>query len=82
LMNEKDDLEDFRLARPVAVVDLWSLDDRVSRLEDVVNRLEKILEALLQLYRSERVKSWELIFNKMIDKELQKKKDYHAHRTG
>jgi hypothetical protein len=66
-MSEKD-LEDFRLARPVAVVDLWSLDDRVSRLEDSINRLEKIIEAMLKLYRAERVKNWEMILQAMIKK--------------
>jgi myosin-crossreactive antigen len=79
-MGEKD-IEDFRLARPIAIVDLLSIDDRINKLEDVVNRLERVVEALLQLYRNERIKSWELILNKMVDKELQKKKGNYVDRA-
>lgn len=76
------DLEETKLARPVAVVDLWDIDDRISRIEDCVNRLEKIVECLTELYLKERVKNWELILNKMLEKEERKKGNHNGTRTG
>ena len=78
---DKQDIETVKLSRPVAIVDLWALDDRVARLEDAVNRLEKVVEALIEVYRTERVKNWELILGEMLKKEEQKKGNY-GHRTG
>ena len=78
-MIEESDRCDVRLSRPVALVDLWDLDDRVSRLEDVVERLEKVVVAMVELYRSERVKNWEMILQEMMKKE---KGNNHGNRTG
>jgi hypothetical protein len=79
-MNEKD-LQDMKLARPVALVDLWDIDDRIDHLQDAVNRMEKVVEALLALYRSERVKGWEIILQAMIKKQEEKGNRY-GNRTG
>ena len=65
---DKKDLEDVKLARPVSVVDLWDIDNRVDRLEDAVTRLEKVVECLVELYHEERVKSWDLILGKMMQR--------------
>ena len=53
--------EDFRLAREVAVVDVWDLDDRVTQLEnlidrctDAIERLERINERFIEFYIQER----------------------------
>jgi hypothetical protein len=79
-LNQKD-LDDTKLARPVAVVDLWTIDDRIDRLQDVVIRLEKVVEILVELYLKERVKNWEMILQKMLEKE-QKKGNRNGNRTG
>ena len=78
-VNHKD-FEDVRLSRPVSVTDLWDIDDRISRLEDIAARLEKVLEAFILLYREERVKTWEMILKKMLEQE--QKKGNHGNRTG
>jgi hypothetical protein len=70
------DLEDVKLARPVAVVDLWSLDDRITQLEEITERLEKVGKTLVTLYHEERVKSWEIIL-----KEMMKQKDRNGFKT-
>jgi len=74
------DLNDVKLSRPVAVVDLWDIDDRISRLEDVACRLEKIVEVFLALYGEERVKSWELILKEMLKKYEQRRDQYDRNR--
>ena len=63
---EKKDFKDIKLARPVAVVDLWDIDDRIDRLEAISERLEAITHDLVNLYYQERVKNWELILNEMM----------------
>lgn len=65
----ESDFEDVKLARPVAVVDLWSLDDRIERLEVGIERVERILKILVNHYHEERVKDWELILKEMLRKE-------------
>jgi len=65
---DKKDFDDVKLARPVSVVDLWDIDDRIDRLEDVTCRLEKLTEILLALYHEERVKNWELILKEMLER--------------
>jgi hypothetical protein len=69
--GEKD-LQDVKLARPVALVDLWAIDDRIDRLEVITERLEAITRNLVNLYHQERVKNWELILNQMM-KEMDRK---------
>lgn len=78
----EEDLEDVRQARPVALLDLWGIDDRLDRMEDAVNRLEKIVEALVELYRSERVKNWELILQGMLKEQDKKKGNWNGNRSG
>lgn len=60
--------QDVKMARPIAVVDLWDIDDRIERLENTVERLEKVVTALAELYGEERVKNWELILKEMLKK--------------
>jgi len=57
--TEKD-AEDTRLARPVSVVDLWSLDDRIDRLESIEIKIleaaeivERVAEKLVRLHSFE-----------------------------
>jgi len=68
-MIDGKDLEDTRLAREVALLDVWDLDDRISRLEDLTCRLESVLAALIKLYEGERIKDWELILRAMMEKQ-------------
>ena len=82
-LTEKD-LADVKMARPVAVIDLWDIDDRIDRLEELADRLEAredrliaAIETLENLYRSERVKNWELILSEMLRKEEQKTRGHH-----
>jgi hypothetical protein len=35
--------------------------------------LERVVEVLIELYRTERVKNWEMILQKMMEKEERKK---------
>jgi len=58
--------DDYRLARPVSITDLWDIDDRITQLEAVTQRLENIVLSLEQLYREERIKNWELILREML----------------
>ncbi len=69
----RKDIQDVRQARPVAVVDLWDVDDRINWLQDLTDRLEKVVECLIELYREERVKNWEMILKEMLDREGVKK---------
>lgn len=70
---DKTDLEDVRLSRPVAVVDLWDIDDRINRLEEITERLEGITRSLVNLYHQERVKNWELILHQMMKEKMDRK---------
>jgi hypothetical protein len=71
-MIEEKDIRDVRLSRPVAVVDLWDIDDRVEKLEKLVETLQKAILALEALYREERLRNWELILREMIKREEKK----------
>jgi len=66
------DIQDVKLARPVAVVDLWDIDDRISHLEEITERLEKVIKCLVTLYREERVKTWEAVLHEMLEKKERK----------
>jgi len=68
---DKRDLE--MLAVSIPVVDYWEMREELDRLSDAVSRLEKIAELFLLLYKEERVKSWEMILQKMLEKEERKK---------
>jgi len=78
-MDQKD-VQDVKLARPVAVVDLWGIDDRIDRLEEITDRLEKAIRILVTLYHEERVKNWEMILNQML-KEQDRKNEFKRHKT-
>ncbi len=65
---EKEDIEDVQLARPVAVIDLWNLDDRISRLEDLVERLARLIHAIALLQKEDRVSKLEAILTQEIDR--------------
>lgn len=67
------------MALSVPVVDYWEMREDLDRLDDAVLRLEKVVECLIELYRTERVKNWELVLQKMLD---QRKKGNYGHRTG
>lgn len=80
---DQQDFEDVRLSRPVSVTDLWDIDDRINRLSDCVERLEKVVESLVLLYQKERVKSWVLILQEIMrDMEFKTKGNWNANRTG
>jgi len=65
------------MAVSVPTVDYFEMREDIDRLEDAVNRLEKVVECLVELYRSERVKNWELILKEMLRKELEKRGDQY-----
>lgn len=67
---DKRDLE--MLAVSIPVVDYWEMREELDRLNDSVDRLERITEALIELYRVERVKNWEMILQKMLVKQEKK----------
>jgi len=71
MINQKD-IGDLKLARPVSILDLWEIDERIARLENVACRLEKVLEAFILLYHEERVKTWEIMLKKMMEKHEKK----------
>ena len=64
---DKKDLEMMCVSIPV--VDYWEMKEEIDHLSDCVDRLEKVLEAFIKLYQEERVKSWEMILQKMIEKQ-------------
>lgn len=67
------DFQDIRLSRPVSVTDLWDIDDRIDRLEAITGRLERAVVAFGELYRTERIKNWELILREMLKREEEKR---------
>jgi hypothetical protein len=69
---DKKDFEMMSVSIPI--VDWFDVRDQIDRLNGDVNRLEKIVEALAEIYQKERVKSWEIILNKMIEREDRKAK--------
>ncbi len=66
---DSEDFQNLKLARPVAVVDLWDVEDRITRLEAIVERFEHVLEGFLVLYKEERIKTWEMILRKILEEE-------------
>lgn len=77
-----DDRDKEILAVSVPMTDYLQMREELDRLEDSVNRLERVVEAMIELYRSERVKSWEMILQEMLKKEEGKKKGNYGNRTG
>ncbi len=71
-LNKKD----FEMmAVSIPMIDWFDIRDRIDRLNDDVNRLEKTVEALVEMYQKERVKSWEIILIKMIERKDRKAKE-------
>ena len=69
------DPKDFKmLSISIPTVDWWDIRDEIDRLSDAVMRLEKTVEVLVELHRQERVKTWELILTRMLDKQERKMK--------
>ena len=66
----------------VPVLDYLEMREDLDRLENAVVRLERVAEVLVELYFSERTKSWEMILKGMLKKEESKKGNYYGHRTG
>ena len=60
------DIQDVKLARPVAVVDLWEARDFLDRLEDVTLRLESVLEGFALLFKEARVQGLETVLHAML----------------
>jgi len=77
---DKRDME--MMAVSIPTVDYFEIKEEIDRLTDSVNRLEKIVECLAELYLKERVKNWEMILQAMLRKEEQKKGNANVHRTG
>jgi pyruvate-formate lyase-activating enzyme len=67
---EKKDLEMMSVSIPV--VDWWDIQEDIERLTEVVQRLEKVLDYFIAIYHEERVKNWEMILQKMIEKQEKK----------
>jgi hypothetical protein len=66
----------------VPVVDYWEMKDEINHLENTVTRLEKVVETLVQLYKEERVKNWEIILKEMLKKEELKRGKQYGSNTG
>ncbi len=64
----QDDIQDIKLARSVAVVDLWDIDDRINRLENCIERSERIVQILIEHAHDERVKDFERILKEELEK--------------
>jgi hypothetical protein len=62
------------LSISIPVVDYWELKDELERLSETVGQLRDILSCFVQLYRQERVKAWEMVLTKLLEKEDKKTK--------
>jgi len=70
---EKKDIEMMTISVPT--VDYWEMRDDLDQLKDAINRLERTIEALAEIYRTERVKNWSGILDEMLrQRELKKGK--------
>ena len=70
------------LSVSIPTVDWLEVREEIDRLNDNVNRLEQIVEALAEMYRQERLKTWELILMKMIEREDRKAKGNQRNESG
>ena len=68
---DKKDLQMISVSIPV--VDWWDIREEIDRLNDNVDRLEKVVKSLITLYDEERIKNWELILKEMLREEERKK---------
>jgi len=65
----------------VPVIDFLEIREELDRLENAVVRLERVVEVLVELYCSERTKTWEMILKEMLKKDEMKKGNRYD-RTG
>jgi hypothetical protein len=71
------------MAVSIPMIDWFDIRDQIDRLNDDVNRLEKTVEALVEMYQKERVKLWEIILIKMIERKDRKaKENRNEYATG
>ena len=61
------------LAVSIPTLDWLDVREEIERLSDAVNRLETILAGFAELYNRERVKSWELLITKLLEREDKKR---------
>ena len=73
---DKKDIE--MMAVSIPTVDWWDIRDELDRLTDTVDRLETILAAFVELYKQERVKTWETVITKILETEDKKAKERKA----
>jgi hypothetical protein len=66
---DRIDIEDTKLARPVAIVDLWDIDDRINQLTEIAECLKGVTQALLEHAHDERVRDFERILSNALDRE-------------
>ncbi len=69
---DRKDLEMLSVSIPT--VDWWDIRQEIDRLSDSVKRLEGTVEALAELYKQERVKTWEAILTKLMERQDRKAK--------
>ena len=62
------------LSVSIPVTDWYDARDEIDSLRESVERLQKIVEALAELYRTERVKTWEMVLTKMLEREDKRRK--------
>ena len=68
------------LSVSIPVTDWYDARDEIDSLRESVDRLQKVVEALAELYRTERVKTWELVLNKMLEREDKKIREGRARK--
>ena len=68
------------LAASIPTVDWWDIREEIERLIDTVNRLETVLAGFAELYNRERVKTWEMVLNKILEREDKKEAERKAKR--
>ena len=62
------------LSVSIPVTDWYDARDEIDSLRESVERLQKVVEALAELYRTERVKTWEMVLTKMLEREDKRRK--------
>ena len=68
------------LSVSIPVTDWYDARDEIDSLRESVDRLQKVVEALAELYRTERVKTWEMVLTKMLEREDKKIREGRARK--
>jgi hypothetical protein len=76
-----DERDKQMMSLSVPTVDYMEMREDLDRLEDAVNRLWEIILALAEIYRSERVKGWEIILQGMLKEQDRKKGNWNGKRS-